>query len=94
MDEAESTPDEMSDGEDGRQARLSGRRPLGGAPLVPSRNPKRVPSGSPSPQPAARRDGSCDPGRGPGKATGKVRAKAAEAASISEGASLPHLDES
>ena len=69
LDEAESTSDDMSDGEDARQARPNGRRP-GGTPMVPC---KRVPSGSPSPPPAARRDGSCGPGRGPGKATGKGR---------------------
>ena len=44
LDEAESTADDMSDDEDARQARPSGRRPLGGTPLVPC---KRVPSGSP-----------------------------------------------
>ena len=81
LDEAESTADDMSDDEDARQARPSGRRPLGGTPLVPC---KRVPSGSPSPQPAMRREGSWGPGRG--LALARPRAKAAEAASISEGA--------
>ena len=79
LDEAESTADDMSDGEDARRARPNGRRP-GGTPLVPC---KRVPSGSPSPPPAARRDGRA---AALAAALARPRAKDAEAASISDGA--------